>query len=288
MHTTRETFAAGTAAPDARPARDEVPFSFGKNWRYYVENFLTPEREAKAQASIRRFLERDDLRGMSFLDVGCGSGIFSLAAHRLGAARITSFDLDPFSVKCCEAMREKAGNPAEWRIEHGSVLDRDFLSRLEPADLVYAWGSLHHTGSMWEALRNSGALVCPGGLFFLAIYNRVDGRLSSEYWLRLKRFYNRAPAPVKRLLEIRHYVRHGILPQIIRLRNPAAFLREYESRRGMSYWVDIRDWLGGYPYEYASADEVFRFCSRELNMELVNLKTTNGAGTNEFLFRKRA
>jgi 2-polyprenyl-6-hydroxyphenyl methylase/3-demethylubiquinone-9 3-methyltransferase len=267
--------------------QEKISFSFGQNWHDYVQRVLTPEREARAQASLKRFLETDSLTGLRFLDVGCGSGLFSLAAYRMGARQVESLDVDPFSVKCCELLRERAGNPSHWVVKHGSILDEPFLAGVEPADLVYAWGSLHHTGDMWRAIRNAGALVKPGGLFFIAIYNRVTGRGSSEYWLKKKRAYNRASGPVKRIMETLYYLRYGILPELIRFRNPAKMFREYESRRGMDYWVDIRDWLGGYPYEYAGADDMFRFCSRELNMELVNLKSTNTVGTNEFLFRKR-
>ena len=277
-------------APEApKPAASEkVTFSFGRNWSDFVARHLTPRREQLALDSMRLFLGREDLRGMSFLDVGCGSGVFSLAAWRLGTRQVTSIDVDPFSVRCCELMRERAGNPPNWRIEQGSVLDAEFLSRFDPADLVYAWGSLHHTGSMWQAIRNAAALVLPGGLLFLSIYNRVEGRGGSEYWLKVKRLYNRAPVAGKRAMEILFAVRMDLLPRVIRFQNPVRYFREYGGLRGMSYWIDVRDWLGGYPYESADAGEMFRFCRDECHMELENLRSTNTTGTNEFLFRKRA
>jgi len=269
-------------------AAEKITFSFGKNWQEYVEHQLTPEREGIALKHLKDSLARQDLRGLAFLDVGCGSGLFSLAAYRLGAERIISLDVDPFSVQCCQELRARAGQPAHWQVRHGSILDAPVVAGLDLADVVYAWGSLHHTGKMWEAIRNAGSRVRPGGTLFLSIYNRVQGRGSSEYWLRIKKLYNRSSAPVKRLMEVAYSIRHGLLPQLLRLRNPARYFREYQQQRGMSFWIDAKDWLGGYPYEYADTGEILRFCSRELNMELLDLNPTNTTGTNEFRFRRKA
>jgi 2-polyprenyl-6-hydroxyphenyl methylase/3-demethylubiquinone-9 3-methyltransferase len=264
-----------------------VTFSFGQNWQDYVARHLTPQREALALRSLQQFLGRENLRGLSFLDIGCGSGLFSRAALSMGAEKVVSLDVDPCSVRCTELLRERASSPAHWRVLHGSILDQEFLKQLEPADLVYAWGSLHHTGNMWQAIRNAAALVRPGGLFFISIYNKVEGRGSSQYWLKIKKLYNRSSAAGKRLLEFAYFLRYGLVPNVIRLRSPWRYIREYGQSRGMDYWVDVRDWLGGFPYEFATVDEVFRFCFEELGMELVKLKSTPTTGCNEFLFRKR-
>lgn len=267
-------------------AQEKITFSFGRNWHDFIERHLTPEREQVAQKSITGFLELDNLSGRTFLDIGCGSGLFSLGALRLGARRIVSVDVDPFSVRSCEELKKRAGNPDHWEVLHGSILDADLISRLSQADVVYAWGSLHHTGNMWQAIRNAASLVAPGGLFYLSIYNKVLGRKGSEFWLKVKRLYNRSSRPTKLMLETAHFVRNGLLRKLAVLENPITLFTKYGDDRGMSYWTDIRDWLGGYPYEFASTDEIFRFCTRELGMEMVNLKATNTTGTNEFLFIK--
>lgn len=267
-------------------AQEKITFSFGRNWSDFVARHLTPEREETARKSIIDFLELPDLKGRSFLDIGCGSGLFSLGAFRLGATRIVSVDVDPFSVRSCEELKKRAGNPANWDVVHGSILDSALVSQLSKADVVYAWGSLHHTGNMWQAIRNAASLVEPGGLFYLSIYNKVLGRKGSEFWLKVKRLYNRSSRPTKLMLETTHFVRNGLLRKLAVLENPITLFTKYGNDRGMSYWTDIRDWLGGYPYEFASTDEIFRFCTRELGMEMVNLKATNTTGTNEFLFIK--
>jgi SAM-dependent methyltransferase len=280
-----------TVEPEAPPMEivegqdGKVTFSFGENWKHFVDAHLDPEREQIARASMVEFLERDDLRGSTFLDIGCGSGLFSLGAFRLGADRIVSVDVDPHSVASTSKLRAAAGSPEKWKVVHGSILDRNFTSGLAPADIVYAWGSLHHTGNMWEAIRNTAALIAPGGTMFLAIYNKVEGRGSSAYWLKVKKLYNRSSVPIKRLMEVGYFVRYQAVPDMIRLKNPFGRFSNYKER-GMSLWTDIRDWLGGYPYEVAGTDEIFAFCSRKLGLTLVNLRSVNNLGLNEFLFRK--
>ncbi|MBI4689943.1 MAG: class I SAM-dependent methyltransferase, partial [Nitrospirae bacterium] len=225
------------------------------------------------------------LKGMTFLDIGCGSGLFSLAAYRMGAKRITSFDLDPFSVRCCEYLKEKEGNPENWIISTGSVLDVSFLNMFEKADIVYSWGVLHHTGIMWQAIRNASNLVKPDGLFFIGIYNKKEGFFGSRTWLRLKKLYNGVPLAGKRLIEF-GFTALIILSMLLRLKNPISEIKNYKKKRGMSFWIDIRDSLGGYPYEFAYPEEVIKFCEDELSFKIEELKTVNNLGVNEFLFRK--
>jgi SAM-dependent methyltransferase len=266
---------------------EKVTFSFGRNWQAYVSHHLTAQREQNAINSMAAFLEIQDLKGRIFLDIGCGSGLFSLGALRMGARQIISLDVDMFSVQACEGLKRNAGNPANWEVLHGSILDDSFLSKLPKADVVYAWGSLHHTGHMWQAIRNAAGLVEKNGLFYFSIYNKVTGRRGSESWLKVKRWYNRSPWLGKRLLESLYFLRYGLLSKLASFQNPSTLFTEYSQGRGMSYWIDVRDWLGGYPYEFASVDEIFLFCSRVLGMEMVNIKATNTTGTHEFLFRRR-
>ncbi|HUY14157.1 MAG TPA: class I SAM-dependent methyltransferase [Terriglobia bacterium] len=285
MVTTKMTANVGIGAQDER--KEKVSFSFGRNWQDFLEKHLTPGREQRALQSICEFLEVEDLKDRSFLDIGCGSGLFSLAAHRLGAQSIFSLDVDPFSVQCCQELKRRAGNPQNWTVEEGSILDATLLDHLPSADIVYAWGSLHHTGNMWQAIRNAASRVKKGGLFYVTIYNRVEGRKGSEFWLRVKKRYNSSSTLVKRSMEWAYMLRFGLLSSLASFKSPAKFVRDYGRERGMSYWTDVRDWLGGYPYEFASVHEMFRFCTRELGMEMVNLRATNTTGTNDFLFRKR-
>ncbi len=263
-------------------------FSFGRNWSNFLRHSLQADQIEIAKAQTARFLGLTGLEGLTFIDIGCGSGIFSHAAHALGAAEVISFDVDPLSVRCCEHMREQAGCPENWRVFHGSVLDRDIISRLPPADIVYSWGVLHHTGAMWNAIRNAAGLVKPGGRFFISIYNRLEYDTMRQYrgshgWLRLKRIYNRNPAIVKRAMEC-WFAAKDLAAFLVTLRNPFREIRRYRGKRGMSWWYDLVDWVGGYPYEFASSGEMFSFCHGELGLQLERLHSTSSLGCNEFLF----
>src|SRR5262249_17263995 len=154
---------------------------------------LNDDRLRSAERSLCDMLECNSLEGLSFLDLGSGSGLFSLAAVRLGATRVHSLDIDPQSVGCALALRRQFAPSADnWNIEEASVLDRTHIDALGQFDVVYAWGVLHHTGAMRVGLENAGSAVAAGGRLFIAIYNDQGAR--SRRWRAIKRLYNRLPA----------------------------------------------------------------------------------------------
>jgi len=271
---------------------EKINFSFGKNWQIFIKRYFTQERLEEAQKSLVEFCGRQALKGKSFIDVGCGSGLFSLAAYRLGASRILSFDVDRHSVLCCEYLRRREGNPENWRIMQGSVLDEGFLSQLGKFDFVYSWGVLHHTGDMWRAMKNTFGLAGEDGRLYIAIYNRTDGfgfyrdgRFgSSDFWVKFKRLYARLPSFFQYMID---YLVMAVLVTgyVLAFRNPLQKIKNHKGYRGMSWRVDIRDWLGGYPYEYARVDEVFKFAGKH-GFSLENLKQNGGLMNNEYLFKK--
>ncbi len=261
--------------------QDKITFSFGRNWEEFIAHNFSEERVAIARNHLLGFLGIKDLHGRTFLDIGSGSGIHSLAAFRAGAARVISLDVDPFSVSTTRKLRRRAGDPDHWQVLEGSILDPAFVARLEPADIVYSWGVLHHTGRMWPAIANAGALVREGGLFYIALYTTAP---LSAFWLKAKKVYNRAPSPGQRLMELGYFLGVTCVSRLIRFQNPLAHVRHYKASRGMSYYSDVKDWLGGYPFEHAKPEEVLHFARTRLNMELVNMRTNRSAeGNSEYL-----
>lgn len=261
-------------------------FRFGRNWQRYLHSYLDPERERIAAESLHDLV--GDVRNKTFVDIGCGSGLFSLCAYRDGAKQVLSFDVDSDSVAATRTLHERMGSPENWRVLHGSVLDSDFVASIGPADVVYSWGVLHHTGDMYKAIGNAASVTAPGGTFVIAIYNRVTGRwLDSERWRRIKRAYNRAPRLGQRAMEF-VYALYWLAGCAKNRTNPLRIMREYRQSRGMALWTDMVDWLGGYPYEFATPEEIVTFCERSCHMRprKVNRLSPVDSGNNEFVFER--
>jgi SAM-dependent methyltransferase len=241
-----------------RTSGEFITFSFGRNWQKYLSR-LDDTRLAHAQESLVESLGVPDLSGLTFIDAGCGSGIFSLSALRLGALRVTSVDIDPGSIECARRLRERETDKDRWVIRQGSLLRPEFIDALEPADVVYSWGVLHHTGAMWTAIDHSMRLVKPGGRLCLALY-REPRRVKAH--LALKRSYNQLPSAIRPILCGLYYGMLVARNSFAGRATPIRYVTEYgRNSRGMSLWRDVEDWLGGLPCEFATPEGVESFAS---------------------------
>jgi 2-polyprenyl-3-methyl-5-hydroxy-6-metoxy-1,4-benzoquinol methylase len=272
-----------TAASHAAQTAAGTRFGFGANWARFLQH-LDEVRIQAAERSLLQMLDLPTLQGLRFLDAGSGSGLFSLAARRLGAT-VHAFDFDPQSVSCTRALRQRhaveRGAPVDdnlWRVEEGSVLDSTYLRGLGSFDIVYSWGVLHHTGEQWTAMDNVSRWVRPNGRLFIAIYNDQGG--ISRWWTAVKRLYNRSA--LARVLLVVAYT-----PYFIWLRwTYRQITGRGKVERGMTLWYDMIDWLGGYPFEVAKPEAVFRFFAAR-GFELRELTTAGRTGAcNEFVFER--
>jgi len=263
----------------------ETRFQFGKNWKKY-HSVITEQRINEAEKSLKTRLHVNNLHNKTFLDVGSGSGIFSLAARRLDAS-VVSFDYDENSVHCTESIKKQFfTDDSKWKVLKGSILDPQFITSLGRFDIVYAWGVLHHTGNLQAAMTHADIAVKPGGLLFLAIYN--DQGSTSRKWRAVKKIYC-SSTPGKILITSFFYVYwilSGLLYDVLHLHSPFLRYSRYYHDRGMSVFHDWNDWLGGYPFETARPEHVFDFYYKK-NYKLIYLKTCGGElGCNEFIFQK--
>jgi 2-polyprenyl-6-hydroxyphenyl methylase/3-demethylubiquinone-9 3-methyltransferase len=254
-------------------------FAFGENWARFLTS-LSDSQIEQATRAVSTLVGRD-LRDLSFLDIGSGSGLSSLGARRLGA-RVYSFDYDPQCVACTQDLRRRffPGDEA-WTVAQGSVLNEAFLATLGQFDVVYSWGVLHHTGHMWTAIENAARLVRPGGLFVIGIYNFRGGRRGTATWAKLKRWYCKAPRWQQVAWESA-YMTWDLVSMAAVGRNPIGKIRD--SRRGMSWRRDVTDWLGGYPYEAATPGEILEFVRRKFNFVLIKQNIDLHMGVSEFVF----
>ena len=279
--TTTSAGAKNNATADA----DDMRFGFGANWADYVKRHFSDERVQIAQDHLLSVLKLADLSGRTFLDIGCGSGLHSLAALKAGAKSIVSFAYDPNSVATARKLHQMAGAPQHWTIMQGSVLDAAFMNTLPRTDIVYSWGVLHHTGEMWNAIANAAGRLHEHSVFYIALYSAdVYTNPPASYWLDVKREYNRASILKKRWMDWKYAWNNSIRSDLRSRKNPLVTIREYKKSRGMSYWHDVRDWLGGYPMEFAGHRETEAFC-RERGLELLHVRA--GEANTEFVFRPK-
>lgn len=263
-------------------------FAFGDNWARFLQ-VLDEEGVQQAVDTLKTMLEVENLNGKSFLDIGSGSGLSSLAAKRLGA-KVVSFDYDPQSVACTKELRKRYfEQDNDWQIQTGSVLDKYFLNSLGKFDIVYSWGVLHHTGDMWAALANVDTNVADNGKLFVALYND-QGRFSRR-WRAIKKAYVSFPTSLRWLVLIPCYVilwGPSTIKDFVRLR-PFHNWRAYKKKnRGMSPHRDVVDWVGGLPFEVSTPEKIFDFYKKR-DYRLQVLKTCRGAhGCNEFVFQRNS
>jgi 2-polyprenyl-6-hydroxyphenyl methylase/3-demethylubiquinone-9 3-methyltransferase len=265
--------------------RQETHFAFGKNWASYAAG-AGAEELAEARRGLAELLG-PDLGGRRFLDIGCGSGIHALAAVSLGAGEVLAVDIDPDSVATTRRMLETHAPGSRWTVRQASVFE------LDPAttgtfDVVYSWGVLHHTGDMERAVRNAAALVAPGGEFAIALYRRT---LCCGLWKIEKRWYAKASPEAQRVAD-RIYTRAFGIGLAATGRRLSTYVAGYRGRRGMDFAHDVRDWLGGWPYESISAEQVDRLLV-PLGFELRKLVGRRGlevgafgVGCNEYVYRR--
>jgi 2-polyprenyl-3-methyl-5-hydroxy-6-metoxy-1,4-benzoquinol methylase len=260
-------------------------FAFGRNWEKFIRKHMSEERVSVAKQHLIGFLKVPSLEGKYFLDIGCGSGLHSLAALRAGARKIVSFDYDANCVNTTKYLRRAAGEPECWIVMQGSILDDDLVSHLEPADVVYSWGVLHHTGAMWHAMDNAARLMKQGGAFYAALYD-YDIQVSppAEFWLDIKQRYNKCNALGRRKMEAWYIWVFALDRKLWNLPPLLRRIADYKSGRGMAFYTDVVDWLGGWPMEFAKREDVKNWAEKK-DLLICNMKT--GEANTEYLFRRK-
>lgn len=265
-------------------------FGFGDNWAEYAAH-ITPEKIQQAELGLSSLIGPEDIQGKTFLDIGCGSGLHTLAALKAGAGHVTAIDFDPASVRTAQQVIAANWPDQNVQIFRCNILDPESLKSLNAKgyDVVYSWGVLHHTGDMMTAIQNAAGFVAPGGVLALALYKKTP---LCGAWRAEKKLYTRLPrwarAPMNWM-----YAGAYVTALAAQGQNPITYIRSYEQKRGMRFMNDVVDWLGGYPYESISPVEAQNKLS-DLGFDLVLSLNTDpmrghglfGSGCAEYVFRK--
>ncbi|MBX3560576.1 MAG: class I SAM-dependent methyltransferase [Sphingomonas sp.] len=265
--------------------RLETHFEFGENWRDYLAN-VDDDAIREAERGLLDLLPREAITGSRFIDIGCGSGLHSLAALRLGAAEVVAVDIDPNSVSAARDLLNRYAPGAPVTIRELSIFDAH-REELGEFDIVYSWGVLHHTGAMWAAIEKAAGLVRQGGHFAIALYQK---RPTCGFWRLEKRLYTNMAEPVRAAIR-GIYKAAFYVGLVVTRRNPWTYVANYKGKRGMNFHNDVHDWLGGYPYESATPEEV-KTCFARLGFRPIVERPRPkdfgllGTGCAEFTFRR--
>ncbi len=262
-----------------------MQFDFGKNWKAFSREALTSVKIDQAKADFMHLLDGVPLKGKTFLDIGFGQGLSILLARYYGA-KVVGNDINPTCRDALALTAKALKTTTDIRICMGSILDTsvcDLVRKESPDergfDIVHSWGVLHHTGNLKKALETAMSLVTQEGYCVLALYNT---HWTSWIWRIIKWTYCKSPKCIQKFLVALLYPVIMIAKAIVTRQDP------FKQSRGMDFYFDVVDWVGGYPYEYMTVDEC-KAVFKKANFECIRvIEATVPTGCNQFVFKRKS
>jgi len=233
-------------------------------------------------SDFKILMNNENISGKTFLDIGFGQGLSLLNATTLGAKTV-GCDINPKCKEVLELNKQKypALKDTTIPVVVGSITEKETVERIKTYnnkfDIVHSWGVLHHTGKMWKSIDICSDLVNNNGELIISIYNK---HWSSASWKLIKWFYNISPQFIRWFMIKIFYLIIMIAKFLVTMQNPL------KKERGMNFYYDIIDWIGGYPYEYATLDEITDYICKKGYVLISKKKAQVPTGCNEFIFRR--
>jgi SAM-dependent methyltransferase len=252
-------------------------FSFGKNWQSYSQTALTPESVEQARQAFRELVNGIVLSHKRFIDIGFGQGLCLNLAAEMGAD-VLGIEIDEDNLAALHTTQQIMGNTLTPEVRIVSILEPSYIQANKGKfDIVHSWGVLHHTGNLRQAIQNACTLVAEGGYLICSIYNK---HWSSPFWKIIKWTYNKLPAVLQRFVVGLFYPVIYTAKWLVTGKNPK------KKERGMNFFHDVVDWVGGYPYEYATETEIRNLVEAE-GFECLRFKHARvPTGCNEYVFHQ--
>ena len=197
-------------------------FKFGENWKNF-SNLIDNNRLKEAVTSLKKLTNKKSLNNLSFLDIGCGSGLSSLAAIQLNCKKIYAIDQDEQSIKTTKKVLQKS------RFKKVKVEKKDLftLNEKEKFDIVYSWGVLHHTGNMLEAIKKSTKMVSKNGMIILALYKKTK---LCNLWKIEKYIYKSSPKVIQNFIK-NLFIFLFKLAMILKRKNFSNYINDYKKKK---------------------------------------------------------
>ncbi|MBN1271496.1 MAG: class I SAM-dependent methyltransferase [Candidatus Aminicenantes bacterium] len=133
-------------------------------WTEYIPEY--PETEKHWEL----FYSEKEVKSKWVLDAGCGTGIFSIIFANKGAGQVTGIDISEGSLNTARKLSKKFGLK-NTRFEKQDMLALPYES--EFFDIVWAWGTVHHTTDPLRAVNELIRVLKKEGSLLLAVYTRT-------------------------------------------------------------------------------------------------------------------
>jgi len=133
-------------------------------WTEYIPEYEDSEKHWEI------FYSAGEIKNKTVLDAGCGTGIFSIIFANNGAAKVTGIDISEGSLNTAQNLKKK------FALGNVEFLKEDMLHLPFPDenfDIVWAWGTVHHTTDPFQAINELIRVLKKDGSLLLAVYTRT-------------------------------------------------------------------------------------------------------------------